>query len=73
MAAPATSATTITSLVPTTTITAVRPSSPHNGVNCSDFLTHNQAQNWFNTYYPYDGDVAQLDRDNDLIACESLP
>ena len=42
-------------------------------MNCSDFLTHNQAQNWFNTYYPYDGDVAQLDRDNDLIACESLP
>lgn len=49
------------------------PSNPGNTKNCSDFATWSQAQNWFNTYYPYYGDVALLDADNDLIACESLP
>ncbi len=28
---------------------------------------------WFNTYYPYYGDVARLDGDHNGIACESLP
>ncbi|RXZ47581.1 DUF1524 domain-containing protein [Agromyces fucosus] len=49
------------------------PSNPGNTKNCSDFATWSQAQNWFNTYYPYYGDVALLDADNDMIACESLP
>ena len=38
-----------------------------------DQATQAAAQSWFNTYYPYYGDVAQLDSDGDLIACETLP
>lgn len=49
------------------------PSNPGNSKNCSDFSTWSQAQAWFNRYYPHYGDVAGLDADNDLIACESLP
>jgi hypothetical protein len=41
--------------------------------DCSDFATQAQAQAWFNTYYPYYGDVAKLDSDGDRIACETLP
>ena len=50
-----------------------KPANPGNTKNCSDFSTWWSAQSWFNTYYPYYGDVAQLDADGDLIACESLP
>jgi hypothetical protein len=28
---------------------------------------------WFDTYFPYYGDVAGLDGDNDGEPCESLP
>ncbi|MCE6994365.1 excalibur calcium-binding domain-containing protein [Saccharothrix sp. S26] len=49
------------------------PSNPGNSVDCSDFATQREAQAWFDLYYPYYGDVAQLDSDNDRIACESLP
>ena len=28
---------------------------------------------WFDTYFPYYGDVARLDGDNDGEPCESLP
>ncbi|WP_241843184.1 cell wall-binding repeat-containing protein [Agromyces albus] len=49
------------------------PANPGNTMNCSDFATWSAAQNWFNYYYPHYGDVALLDADNDLIACESLP
>lgn len=49
------------------------PSNPGDVVNCTDFSTHAEAQAWFDTYYPYYGDVAGLDQDNDLIACETLP
>lgn len=49
------------------------PSNPGNSVNCTDFSTWSAAQNWFNTYYPYYADVAGLDSDGDLIACETLP
>ena len=51
----------------------LHPPNPGDSKNCSDFSTHNEAQAWFDKYYPYYGDVARLDRDNDLIACESLP
>jgi hypothetical protein len=51
----------------------VTPNNPGNSKNCPDFSTWRAAQAWFNTYYPYYGDVAQLDRDNDHIACEALP
>lgn len=50
-----------------------KPANPGNTKNCSDFSTWRQAQDWFEFYYPHYGDVAQLDADNDLIACESLP
>lgn len=49
------------------------PSNPGDSKNCSDFSTWSQAQAWFNKYYPYYGDIARLDADNDRIACESLP
>ncbi len=49
-----------------------QPSNPGDSKNCSDFATQAQAQAWFDTYFPYYGDVAKLDGDNDGIACESL-
>lgn len=56
---------------PPTSTTA--PPNPGDTKNCSDFDTWEEAQAWFDTYYPYYGDVAKLDADNNLIACESLP
>ena len=52
-----------------------RPGNPgDNSVDCADFATWpEEAQAWFERYYPLYGDVAALDRDNDLIACETLP
>ncbi|MFC5791919.1 DUF1524 domain-containing protein [Agromyces tardus] len=49
------------------------PANPGDTKNCSDFSTWSAAQSWFNYYYPYYGDIAKLDFDNDKIACESLP
>lgn len=49
------------------------PSNPGDTKNCSDFGSWGAAQSWFQTYYPYYGDVAKLDGDNDGIACEGLP
>jgi hypothetical protein len=50
-----------------------QPGNPGDTKNCTDFSTEAQAQAWFNTYYPYYGDVAKLDGNNDGRACESLP
>lgn len=50
-----------------------KPANPGNTKNCSDFRTRAQAQAWFDTYYPYYGDVAKLDADKDKKACEDLP
>jgi hypothetical protein len=61
--------TTPTSSTTTTTV----PANPGDTKNCSDFSTQAAAQAWFDYYYPYYGDVARLDQDGDLIACESLP
>ncbi|MDJ0953603.1 MAG: excalibur calcium-binding domain-containing protein [Acidimicrobiia bacterium] len=58
---------------PSSTTTTTIPQNPGDAVNCSDFDTWAEAQAWFDTYYPYYGDVANLDSDGDLIACESLP
>jgi hypothetical protein len=52
---------------------AGRPPNPGNNKNCGDFPSWVAANAWFQTYYPYCGDVAQLDADNDGIPCESLP
>ena len=51
-----------------------KPSNPGDVKNCSDFSTQAQAQAWYDTYFPYYGDVANLDgNDNDGRVCESLP
>ncbi len=49
------------------------PANPGDTKNCTDFTTQAAAQEWFDLYYPYFGDVASLDGDNDQEACESLP
>ncbi len=49
------------------------PPNPGNTKNCSDFATQAEAQAWFDTYFPYYGDVAGLDADGDGVVCESLP
>lgn len=46
---------------------------PGNTYNCSDFETHAGAQEWFDYYFPKYGDVANLDSNDDGLACESLP
>ena len=78
--APTTTSTqpTTTTAAPTTTTTAAPttttiPGNPGDTKNCGDFATQAEAQRWFDTYFPYDGDVAKLDGDNDGVACESLP
>jgi hypothetical protein len=53
--------------------TSSKPANPGDTKNCSDFSTQREAQAWFDYYYPHYGDVARLDADGDLIACESLP
>ncbi len=76
-AAPATTSsttTTTTTTVPTTTKTI--PANPGNTRNCSGatgFSTYAEAKAWFDTYFPYYGDVAKLDGDGDGEPCESLP
>jgi hypothetical protein len=60
--------------VPTiTTSTTTIPDNPGDIKNCSDFETYQEAKTWFDTYFPYYGDVAGLDRDGDEEPCESLP
>jgi hypothetical protein len=49
------------------------PGNPGNTKNCADFATYAEAKAWFDTYYPYYGDVAELDADDDLKPCELLP
>lgn len=58
---------------PTVRGTPAGPVNPGNSVNCEDFDYQYQAQDWFDTYYPDFGDIALLDSDGDLIACEYLP
>ncbi len=53
--------------------TALQPLSPGDSMNCADFATQADAQAWFNHFFPQFGDVAVLDGNNDMIACESLP
>lgn len=64
---------TVTAATPSPPPQPSRPANPGDSKNCNDFATWAQAQAWFNTYYPYYGDIAKLDGDNDGIACESLP
>jgi len=57
----------------TTTVPNSQPDNPGNSKNCGDFSNYSEAKAWFDTYYPYYGDIGDLDRDGNLIPCESLP
>jgi hypothetical protein len=61
---------TTTTTVPSTTMTI--PDNPGDIKNCSDFETYQEAKTWFDKYFPYYGDVAELDGDGDEEPCESL-
>ena len=70
---------TTTTAEPTTTTTSEpateeeEPENPGNTVDCSDFATQAEAQEWFDTYFPLYGDIALLDTNNNGVACELLP
>ena len=76
---PTTTTSTTTTSAPTTTVpptTTTIPANPGNTRNCSGatgFSTYAEAKAWFDTYFPYYGDVAKLDGDGDSEPCESLP
>lgn len=70
-APPTTSTTQPSTTAPPTTVGA--PPNPGDTKNCSDFATYAAAKAWFDLYFPYYGDVAKLDNDNDGEPCESLP
>ena len=44
-----------------------------NTYNCSDFSTHSEAQNVYESCGGVANDIHRLDRDKDGLACESLP
>jgi len=50
-----------------------QPANPGDAVNCSNFPNWAAANAWYQTYFPYYGDVARLDADHDGIVCENLP
>ena len=66
-----------TSAPQTTTVTETTagiPANPGDTKNCSDFATYQEAKDWYDYYFPYYGDVANLDgNDNDGLPCESRP
>ena len=49
------------------------PPNPGDTKNCTDFATYAEAKAWFDKYFPYYGDVAKLDNNNDGRPCETLP
>lgn len=56
----------------TKTDSPIKTRSPATGDrDCTDFSTHNQAQTFFEDEGP--GDPHGLDRDDDGVACETLP
>ena len=50
-----------------------KPRNPGDAKGCSDFETYEQSLRYYETFYPYYGDVAKLDRDGDGIPCPGLP
>ena len=58
---------------PPTTPPPTTPPNPGDSKNCSDFATYAEAKAWFDTYFPFYGDIAGLDADGDGIPCQSLP
>jgi len=49
------------------------PTNPGDKVGCSDFDVYEDALKYYETYHPYYGDVARLDRDEDGVPCPKLP
>jgi len=49
------------------------PTNPGDIKGCSDFDNYEESLKWYETYFPYYGDVAKLDRDNDGVPCPGLP
>eukprot|EP00536_Pseudo-nitzschia_multiseries_P008742 jgi/Psemu1/198970/e_gw1.228.36.1 len=49
------------------------PKNPGDVRGCSDFESYEEALQWYETYQPYYGDVAKLDRDGDGVPCPGLP
>ncbi|MGD9998602.1 MAG: TolB family protein [Ilumatobacteraceae bacterium] len=49
------------------------PGNPGDAKDCGDFATYQDSKAWFDTYFPFYGDVANLDSDDDGIPCETLP
>ena len=49
------------------------PADPGDIKNCGDFATWAEAQEWHDFYFPFYGDVANLDGDGNGVVCESLP
>jgi endonuclease YncB( thermonuclease family) len=49
------------------------PANPGDVKGCSDFKSYEDSLQWFETYEPFFGDVAKLDRDGDGIPCPGLP
>lgn len=68
-----TTSTTTTTTSTTTTTTIAAPPNPGDSKNCGDFATYAEAKAWFDTYFPFYGDIAKLDADGDGEPCESLP
>ena len=65
----------ISATTPTTVATMVTtsvPDNPGDAVNCADFATWQEAQDWFDTYAPHYGDVAFMDTNGNGVACEKL-
>ena len=56
----------------TTTTVPEAPPNPGDAVSCADFDTWEEAQEWYDTYAPYYGDIALIDINNNGVACEKL-
>jgi hypothetical protein len=65
--------TTTSTSTTTTTVASSQPDNPGDTKNCGDFANYSEAKAWFDIYYEYYGDIANLDGDNDGEPCESLP
>ena len=48
------------------------PDNPGDTKNCGDFADYAEAMAWFDTYYEYYGDVANLDSDDDPKTVDTL-
>jgi len=53
--------------------TPTKPSNPGDIKGCSDFDNYEESLKWYETYFPYYGDVAKLDRNFDGVPCPGLP